>query len=84
MKPISKFSNLGPSGLARRFAQKDAEPKVSPPVKTPKQLARALDIDAAELTDKVKRWRAANPELYKERQRAYQKDYRKRRAEKAK
>ena len=75
MKPVSKFANLGPPGLARRMAPAD-KPKASPPVRTVKELAKALDIDAGKLEDRVKRWRKANPELYRERQRAYAKKYR--------
>lgn len=109
MKPISKFSNLGPGGLSRRVVvtgeksksvvkRRDdpsepvtvapAKPKggsggaaVSPPIKTAKELAEALAIDVAEFDDRTKRWRAANPDLYRERQKKYQRDYRKRKRE---
>lgn len=82
MKLSDKFRNLGQSGLARRVA---SEPKVSAPIKTTKQLAKALNIAPAKLQSRVKRWREANPELYRERQRAYQAKHKaKKLAEKAK
>lgn len=73
--PISKFSNLGPGGLARRVAP--VEPIVSP--EAPKRVTRPSDPPKAP-TSRSERWRAAHPELYLARQREYQRTYRKRKS----
>ena len=68
MKPISKFANLGSSGLARQSVKPD-EAEAPPQIK-PRRLE-----------DHVKRWRAAHPELYRKRQRGYMQAYRRRQKE---
>jgi len=74
MKPISKFSNLGPSNLARRIA---TAMLVEESVKSDQ------DAPAATKMDHRQRWREATPELNRERQRGYQRCYRRRKREEA-
>ncbi|MDZ4345355.1 MAG: hypothetical protein U1E51_23300 [Candidatus Binatia bacterium] len=65
---MAKFSNLGLPGMARRFGK----PK---PLKPKKAKAKPQ----ARPAKRFQKWRDANRELYLERQREYQRDYRKRR-----
>jgi hypothetical protein len=76
MKPITNFANLGPSVLVRQSVKsEEAEPPKIKPI--PRQLAKAI----GESENHVKRWRAANPELYRQRQRGYMRAYRRRQKE---
>jgi hypothetical protein len=68
MKPITKFADVGPSGLTRQSIK-------------PEEAAPPPQIKPRKLEDHVKRWRAANPELYRKRQRGYMRAYRRRQKE---
>lgn len=78
-KLSSKFANLAglKSGIARQMAKPGERPaKVSKPIKTIDELAKALDIDPKPLKERVKRWRKKNPDRARKQTRAAVKKYR--------
>ena len=77
MRPLTKTVARRSGGLAAQIVT-DEEKHIpsKPKVANVKPVANVANSGRPK--DRVTRWREANPELYKERQRAYQAEYRRR------